>query len=151
MLHSLPLSVSVCGRGFLTLILQDSVGGLEVQDKGGQWVSVRALEGALVVNCGDYLALLARQLAPPLPGHPPPVHSPVHRVVSPVGGGERYSFVFFAYPSYTAPLPSSTTTLDHGYNTLLHHEESRSGDVAALSFGEHLGRKWAGVQTQTPP
>jgi isopenicillin N synthase-like dioxygenase len=136
----------VQGRGFLTLILQDSVGGLEVQDRGGRWVGVKALEGALVVNCGDYLALLARQLSPP-----PPVHSPVHRVVSPVGGCERYSFVFFAYPSYTAPLPSPTTALDHGYNTLLHHNDPQSGEGPALTFGEHLGRKWAGVQTQPHP
>jgi isopenicillin N synthase-like dioxygenase len=51
-----------CGRGFLTVILQDGVGGLEVKPPGRGWLSVPAREGALVVNCGDYLSLFASTL-----------------------------------------------------------------------------------------
>jgi isopenicillin N synthase-like dioxygenase len=38
-----------------TLLWQDEVGGLEVKDKGGKWVDVQAVEGALVMNIGDVL------------------------------------------------------------------------------------------------
>mmetsp|Transcript_20955 Transcript_20955/g.57665 ORF Transcript_20955/g.57665 Transcript_20955/m.57665 type:complete len:123 (-) Transcript_20955:735-1103(-) len=34
----------------------------------------------------------------------PRLISPVHRVLAPTGGRERYSLVFFAYPNYDVPL-----------------------------------------------
>ena len=39
---------------FLTILLQDSVGGLQVCNRG-QWVDVLPVRGALVVNIGDLL------------------------------------------------------------------------------------------------
>ena len=40
--------------GFLTLLLQDGVKGLQIQHKGC-WLDVDPLPGALVVNVGDHL------------------------------------------------------------------------------------------------
>lgn len=40
--------------GFLTLLLNDGVHGLQIES-GGKWVTVEPLPGALVINVGDHL------------------------------------------------------------------------------------------------
>lgn len=45
---------------FLTVLLQDAMGGLQVLlDRGGWWVDVPPLPGALIVNIGDFLQLVS--------------------------------------------------------------------------------------------
>nr|CDM82849.1 unnamed protein product [Triticum aestivum] len=43
----------------LTVLLQDTVGGLQVLLDDGKWADVPAVPGALVVNVGDYLQLMS--------------------------------------------------------------------------------------------
>ncbi|XP_051129204.1 1-aminocyclopropane-1-carboxylate oxidase homolog 1-like [Andrographis paniculata] len=43
--------------GFLTILLQDQIGGLQILHKN-QWVDVPSLPGALVVNLGDLMELI---------------------------------------------------------------------------------------------
>mmetsp|Transcript_20951 Transcript_20951/g.57640 ORF Transcript_20951/g.57640 Transcript_20951/m.57640 type:complete len:293 (-) Transcript_20951:491-1369(-) len=92
--------LSHCRLSFFpsTLILQDGAGGLEFALREGRgkpvWVPVTPVPGALVCNGGDFLSLLTRGR----------LISPVHRVLAPTGGRERYSLVFFAYPNYDVPL-----------------------------------------------
>ena len=42
--------------GLLTVLCQDSVGGLQVKDMKGEWVHAPPIEGSLVVNVGDLLS-----------------------------------------------------------------------------------------------
>ncbi|KAI8816486.1 uncharacterized protein EV422DRAFT_545418 [Fimicolochytrium jonesii] len=78
--------------GFLTLILQqDGVIGLQVADGEGGWKDVPPIPGTLIVNAGDYLALLTRGR----------VKSPLHRVIT--SEEERLSMVFFYYPVSVLP------------------------------------------------
>lgn len=42
--------------GVLTILCQDDVGGLQVQNAQGQWVNARPIPGTLVVNVGDLLS-----------------------------------------------------------------------------------------------
>ncbi|KAK4653384.1 hypothetical protein QC762_0083020 [Podospora pseudocomata] len=67
-----------------TLLYQDSVGGLQVLDREGQWLNARPVEGTLVVNFGDYMQRITNGKWV----------STVHRVVN-NSGRERLSMAFF--------------------------------------------------------
>lgn len=42
--------------GVLTVLCQDSVGGLQVQTRDGEWIEAPPIDGTLVVNVGDLLS-----------------------------------------------------------------------------------------------
>jgi len=84
--------------GFLTLLMQDQVGGLQVQREDGFFHDVPPLERAFVVNLGELLEVATD-------GY---LIATNHRVVSPPGATERFSVPFFYNPRLDArvePLP----------------------------------------------
>lgn len=74
--------------GLLTLLLQDQVGGLQVQTPQG-WLDVPPRKNAFVINIGEMLELATN-------GY---LRANVHRVVSPPAGVSRYSIAYFFSPS----------------------------------------------------
>ena len=68
--------------GVLTVLCQDSVGGLQVQDINGEWIHAPPIDGTLVVNVAD---LLSRWTGGAYKSTP-------HRVVN-TSGRERLSLV----------------------------------------------------------
>lgn len=82
---------------FLTIVLQDSVGGLQVLQQN-HWVDVPFLPGALVVNIGDFIQLISNDR----------FRSVEHRVL--VGAKPRASIACLFYPSsanrYTKYAPA---------------------------------------------
>lgn len=76
--------------GFLTLLLQDDVGGLEVLNSKGSWVPARPLPGTIICNLGEVVQLLTGGA----------YLSTVHRVRQPHRG--RVSAPFFWNPSLDA-------------------------------------------------
>ncbi|MEU1511962.1 2-oxoglutarate and iron-dependent oxygenase domain-containing protein [Streptomyces sp. NPDC005811] len=78
--------------GFLTLLLQDQVGGLQVQREDGLFHDVPPVEGAFVVNLGELLEVATD-------GY---LVATNHRVVSPPGAVERFSVPFFYNPRLDA-------------------------------------------------
>ncbi|MFF3766417.1 isopenicillin N synthase family dioxygenase [Streptomyces sp. NPDC001922] len=84
--------------GFLTLLLQDDIGGLQVERADGRFHDVPPLPGAFVVNLGELLEVATN-------GY---LKATNHRVVSPPGNRERFSVPFFYNPRLDAridPLP----------------------------------------------
>jgi len=170
------------GEGGLQIRRRRGEGGREGGKEGGneeeyEWVGVRAVSGTLVVNCGDFLALLSRRVLGGREGGREggeegereegevrrPFHSPVHRVML-SREQHRTSLVFFYYPSFDTPLEEGGREggRDGGaeggeaYNTLLQAEKKeeeggreggRDGGGMVVTFGEHIMRKWAGVKS----
>jgi isopenicillin N synthase-like dioxygenase len=87
--------------GFVTLLLQDEVGGLEVLPPGTtEWAPVEPVPGALVVNLGEMLEVATEGF----------LAATIHRVKAPPPGVDRYSVPFFWSPRLDAvidpvPLP----------------------------------------------
>jgi len=84
----------------LTLLLQDSVGGLQVLNAADQWVDVRPDPEAIIVNTGDLMERWTNGL----------FKATVHRVLDPVGTTsdarlcERYSMAYFVKPNRDATI-----------------------------------------------
>lgn len=84
----------------------DSVGGLQVADRQGQWHDVPVIPDSFVINQGDLMARWTND------------HwiSTLHRVVNPPaeasGGNRRLSIVFFHHPDYDALIECLPTCKD---------------------------------------
>ena len=75
--------------GCLTLVCQDPIGGLQVQDRSGEWVIAQPIEDTLVVNVGDLMARWTNNQFKSTP----------HRVIN-RSGRERLSIAAFVDPNY---------------------------------------------------
>ncbi|CAM6087905.1 unnamed protein product [Calypogeia fissa] len=84
--------------GFLSLLLQDAVGGLQARTNAGEWTDVPPKLGTFVVNLGEMLQLATG-------GY---YLATVHRVQSQSGSTSRYSVPFFFNPR----LDTDITTLN---------------------------------------
>jgi isopenicillin N synthase-like dioxygenase len=80
--------------GLLTLLLQDTRGGLQVETADG-WIGVAPRPGTFVVNIGELLELASD-------GY---LRATLHRVVAPPPGVERISVAFFLGARLDATVP----------------------------------------------
>jgi isopenicillin N synthase-like dioxygenase len=92
---------------WITLLLQDDVGGLEVRTVEGEWIPVEPVPGTLVVNIGEILQFVSGGLYAATP----------HRVVNPSRDRSRISIPFFLNPALDSriepwPCPTSCLTVD---------------------------------------
>ncbi len=75
--------------GCLTILAQDSMGGLEVQNQDGDWISATPIPGSFVVNVGDFMSYWSKNR----------FVSTRHRVIN-LSGHERYSIPLFLNPNF---------------------------------------------------
>lgn len=80
--------------GFVTVLLQDVVPGLEVEI-GDAWISAPPIPGTFVINIGEVLELASN-------GY---LRANVHRVVTPPVGTDRLSVAFFFGARLDATVP----------------------------------------------
>ena len=87
--------------GFMTYVMQDNVGGLQVKKPGTEdWVDVPYIENSFILNAGDMLHHLTNGVYP----------SAIHRVLN-FTDKDRYSIPFFFDPNMhqtITPLPEFT-------------------------------------------
>jgi isopenicillin N synthase-like dioxygenase len=101
--------------GFMTILAQDEIGGLELCPVDEDWQAVPAIADTFVVNTGDTVPLLTGGR----------FASTRHRVVNTSATESRYSVPFFLDPSFNAtikPLP--------GFDQL--------DDAGSVRFGDYL-------------
>ena len=91
--------------GSLTLLVQDDVGGLEVQRADGTWVPAPAIPDTVIINTGDLMERWSNGV----------FRSTQHRVALPTGdkvNRDRYALAFFCEPDpdvEIAALPTCVT------------------------------------------
>ena len=89
--------------GALTLVAQDSAGGLQVAQGSGNWVDVEPIEGAFVMNAGSMLHRWSNGRLRATP----------HRVRN-RGSSDRYSCVLFCDPHMLTEVSPLTGCVDEG-------------------------------------
>lgn len=88
--------------GFVTLLAQDGVGGLQARSRAGEWIDVPPLEGTLAVNFGQVLEQWSGGR----------IRATEHRVLG--SGRERFAIPFFyeaRADATIAPLPGDRPDL----------------------------------------
>lgn len=105
--------------GVLTVLCQDDVGGLQVQNLQGEWVTAPPIPGSLIVNVGDLLARWTNNQ----------YRSTPHRVVN-TSGRERLSLVL-AYD------PNPETMID-AHNVFEDGAAEAEGAEDGISCGDYL-------------
>lgn len=80
--------------GFLTILAQDDIGGLEVRTPDGEWMPARYIPGTFIVNVGDALARWTNDA----------FNSTPHRVINPASDRDRYSIGYFFDPSLNTEI-----------------------------------------------
>ena len=91
----------------ITLLLGAEEAGLQVKHRSGQWLSINAPEGAVVMNVGDMLDRLTGGILP----------STTHRVVNPESARaphSRYSMPYFLHPAQEFVLEALPKCLEMG-------------------------------------
>lgn len=108
--------------GCITILHQDSIGGLQVQDKQGQWLEATPVEGSFVINIGDMMARWSNDRYTSTP----------HRVMNP-SGCERYSMPFFVEPNFSTDISALKGCFD----------AANPAKYAAVSAGDYLLSRFA--------
>jgi isopenicillin N synthase-like dioxygenase len=109
--------------GFVTLLAQDGVEGLQARMPDGVWVDVPPVEGTLVVNFGKLLERLTSGL----------IRATRHRVLS--VGRERFSVPFFYEPRADARLVPLPVMGVEGLDSFVYGEHVRAASKRFTSSG----------------
>jgi isopenicillin N synthase-like dioxygenase len=108
--------------GMITILLQDDVGGLEVENAAGEWISAPPIPGTFVINLGEMVRVLTNGM----------YHANLHRVLNNHSGKDRFSVPTFFDPSYFYEVKCAATCLP----------ESGTPDFPATTVGGHIAEMY---------
>ena len=98
--------MSLSDYGIITLLYQDDMGGLEVRGVNNSWVPATPIEGAVLINAGDFLEIYTNGRLP----------ATLHRVIIPEEEIKlrsiRQSIVFFVHPNNETLISPLATFLE---------------------------------------
>ncbi len=109
--------------GFATILLQDQVGGLQIQNVRGEWIEAPPLAGALVINIGEMLAMWTNDL----------FIATQHRVLN-TSGVDRYSIPLFLDMDYDVEVRCLPTCL--GDDMPARYKPVRAGEYISKRLNE---------------
>jgi isopenicillin N synthase-like dioxygenase len=125
--------------GFITLLAQDDVGGLEVKNRAGEWIAAPPIPDTFVMNVGDILARWTNDRFVSTP----------HRVIN-RSGRERYSQPFFFDPAMDEVIEALPTCVPEGGQPK--YPPVRYGDYLMERIDKNYHyRKGAGNRTRADP
>ncbi|RUP52000.1 hypothetical protein BC936DRAFT_143734 [Jimgerdemannia flammicorona] len=81
--------------GFLTVLMQDDVGGLQVQTADGEWIDATPIPNTFVINIGEAFERLTQRC----------YVATTHRVLNNAAGRDRISVPVFFNPAVDARMP----------------------------------------------
>ena len=106
--------------GVVTVLCQDEIGGLEIQQRTGEWAAMPPIPGTLVVNIGDLLERWSNRR----------YRSTVHRVIN-SSGRERLSLVLAYDPNFETLVDPNAFCAD---GETPHEEPITCGDYLLWRF-----------------
>ena len=109
--------------GFVTILLQDEIGGLQVQNMRGEWIEAPPVPGSLVINIGEMLAMWTNDL----------FVATQHRVMN-VSGVDRYSIPLFLDMDHAVEVCCLPTCLTDDAGP--RYEPVRAGDYITKRLDE---------------
>ena len=114
--------------GMLTMLLQDDIGGLEVQNSEGDWISAPPKESTFVVNLGEMMRVFTNGI----------YRSNMHRVVNNQSGKSRYSCPTFFDPDYFYKVKCVPTCIPESGK--LDFPETTAGEHVAYMYEKTYGK-----------
>ena len=122
--------------GAFTLLSQDSLGGLQVQNATGEWIEVPPIDGTFVVNLGDLMAMWTNDL----------YTSTLHRAAN-ISGLARISIPFFASPYGDAEIRCIETC--QGPDNPSRYQPVLAGEYIRSLIARHDASGKPGVSVET--
>ena len=113
--------------GFITILLQDCLPGLEARSTAGEWMTVDPVSDSLVVNIGELMQMMSANYFVAAP----------HRVRN-VSDQVRYSSAFFDHPDLRAaisPLPIAGKLKERVKASKVHSSAGLMPSVAEMASG----------------
>lgn len=107
--------------GFLTILSQDDIGGLQVLNRQNQWISAPPVEGTFIVNIGDLVQTFSNDR----------YLSTTHRVIN-TQVAERYSIPFFIDLDFDATVAPVATCIS----------ENNPPKYKAFTCGQHKYKRF---------
>lgn len=108
--------------GMITILLQDDVGGLEVENATGEWISAPPIPGTFIINLGEMVRVLTNGM----------YHANMHRVLNNQSGRDRFSVPTFFDPNYFYKVSCAPTCMP----------ENGKPDFEETTVGGHIAEMY---------